>query len=451
MRVSLNWIFLLLIITILFYFGSRGFHILESYTNPEIKEGFTISPSSIDTNGISITTCPHSLTKYVNNNSKSMCCDGVVENGVCLGTDKCTLSETDSGMPSCSAWLANELRVKGETRCPPSMPNYFEDLSDPNKPRGCTAGRLNATGTGPQDRSVKFCRRYAKESDEMMNNDSCTNQKMLEDTRCFSASMAGTDTTKALVRWRADLPPYVQCSYTNPTTKMRKSCAEDKTTFATHEFAVKKGIIGGTWKDNYPIYDKINWCSKQKMVEFDGLPFEDLQYVSMDPGSIEVKRPINQCDNTLPSSFTPQQNKLLLDGFNVTENFSLSFVITPTQKLQNQWGNIVQFTASGDDGKFGDRAPGIWFFPNSTRLHVRIGCTEAWNWGMDGRNEIPLNQPTQVFLECKGNQIKLTIGQDMQTATQPGKRYVGKTMVYATSRHHAPAKASITNMCYKRF
>ncbi len=70
---------------------------------------------------------------------------------------------------------------------------------------------------------------------------------------------------------------------------------------------------------------------------------------------------------------------------------------------------------------------------------------------MDGRNEIPLNQPTQVFLECKGNQIKLTIGQDMQSATQPGKRYVGKTMVYAASRQHTPAKASVTNMCYKRY
>eukprot|EP00111_Clytia_hemisphaerica_P017532 TCONS_00051901-protein len=54
----------------------------------------------------------------------------------------------------------------------------------------------------------------------------------------------------------------------------------------------------------------------------------------------------------------------------VDREWYLSFDIKPENKLIYGWGSIIHLTTGGNHGKVGYRIPGIWFNPNSRRLHI---------------------------------------------------------------------------------
>ena len=110
--------------------------------------------------------------------------------------------------------------------------------------------------------------------------------------------------------------------------------------------------------------------------------------------------------------------------------------------------SIVHFTTLNNINDFGSRSPAIFFFPGSTRLHVRIGDSTNINWGLD-TDALPLNVLTKVTLECNGKSVKLTVGATVYSATQPTNRFAGTLIVYAGDPWYAPAKAVINNLDYK--
>eukprot|EP00731_Ephydatia_muelleri_P003437 Em0001g3437a len=62
---------------------------------------------------------------------------------------------------------------------------------------------------------------------------------------------------------------------------------------------------------------------------------------------------------------------------------------------------------------------------------------------------LPLNVRTTFTLECKGKDVKLTVGGKVYTATQPTYRYTGKFIVYAGDPWYDAAKAQINRLNYK--
>ena len=128
-------------------------------------------------------------------------------------------------------------------------------------------------------------------------------------------------------------------------------------------------------------------------------------------------------------------------------DYRLTFNIVPTG-FQPDYSNIVHFTTKSDCCEFGSRSPAIWFFPGSTRLHVRIGDSTDFNWGLD-TDALPLNALTKVTLECNGKSVKLTVGATAYSATQPTNRFAGTLIVYAGDPGWEPAKAVISNLDYK--
>ena len=95
------------------------------------------------------------------------------------------------------------------------------------------------------------------------------------------------------------------------------------------------------------------------------------------------------------------------------------------------------------------RSPAIWFAPGTTRLVYSIGDSTNGNWVVDTTAALPLNSRTNVTLECKGNDVKLTVGEKVYTATQPTYRYSGNLIVYASDPWYQAAKAVISNLDYK--
>ena len=132
-----------------------------------------------------------------------------------------------------------------------------------------------------------------------------------------------------------------------------------------------------------------------------------------------------------------------------TGNYRLSFDIVPNGYISG-FGSILHFTGTGNDCcGFGDRAPGIWFIPGTTKLYVKIGDSTIGDWGI---NTDPLNLYTRatVTLECIGVNVKLTVGGvKVYTAIQPTSRFSGDLTVYAADPWYQAANATIYNVQYE--
>jgi hypothetical protein len=271
MKVSLVWLGLITIGIVLILVGYKG---VEAFANMNVKEGFQSGASS----DLQISTCPADSKSFIDMNGRTVCCQGSVENGKCIGNLICTLSEAGKDLPTCNTWYAALLDERGRDRCPASLPTYFEGGK---LGRGCTVGKRNKDGTGPDISSAKFCKLYTLEKDELLKEDSCTNQKMLDEAKC-----PVPNAKKRLTRWRNDIPLQVYCDFVNPSNGLPISCGEDMTTYAQHDYAKKQGIISQNWEETYASSNKINWCRIQKMVEMDKtVSFEDLKYVPINPNS----------------------------------------------------------------------------------------------------------------------------------------------------------------------
>lgn len=163
-------------------------------------------------------------------------------------------------------------------------------------------------------------------------------------------------------------------------------------------------------------------------------------FVKDEPSLIVVRRP----ETNLPSSFIPQPNRLLGTAQN-NGDYTLSMNILPRSINYGGWGEIVHFTTTGNDCCTpGERMPGIWFIPRTTRLHVRVGDMTDGNWGIDTRTGCALNQTNTFSLECRGSQVTVRLNSETITVTQPSRRPTGVAQVFANTRFYPPANASIS-------
>jgi len=205
MRLSLTSLFTLLILIYIVFFALYGWNVYESFKTT--VEGFEI------TSDISLTTCPpseadesHLMKSQVPpGNTSTYCQDG--------GVQKCSLSVERTDPASCTQYYLALLQSKATTRCPVSMPNYFQNIKYVNNVdksvRGCTAGARTADGKSPAS-GDKYCTIYVSQKDDLEKIDSCTNIKRLESAQCFSSGVAGL--TKVL-QANTYGSPYVQCTF----------------------------------------------------------------------------------------------------------------------------------------------------------------------------------------------------------------------------------------------
>jgi len=145
-----------------------------------------------------------------------------------------------------------------------------------------------------------------------------------------------------------------------------------------------------------------------------------------------------------------------------TRNYILTFDITPLGTV-GPWASILHFTYTDSNCcSPGDRAPGIWFVPGGTALHIRIGDTTDGNWGIDTA-PLPMNVTSKVQIRCMGNNSKITVGSaetwdsnngfwPSYDAIQPGQRPdpAGRPLiVYAGDPWYVSANATIANLVYQ--
>ena len=158
-----------------------------------------------------LSACPSGFKSFYDNNGNIVCCDGQIVANKCLSDNQCTLNGKGTpGMPNCTDVILAMYAEKSKSQCSKSMPNYFEDNT--KKIKGCTAGSLNRTLTGPKTMSQQVCVIYPTLQENTNLKDSCTNQKLLDAVPCFS-----NNCTKEIVQPAPNAPPLVAIGFTDST------------------------------------------------------------------------------------------------------------------------------------------------------------------------------------------------------------------------------------------
>lgn len=273
MKVNLGWIGLIIIVAFFLYFAWYGKNVYHILTLPVIKteEGFDIA---YNTDGITLTSCPKGTKQFVNDTGHTICCDGQVDSGWCNGDSICSLSEGTNNIPSCSQWRAAYLKDKGRSRCPTSMPKYYEHTTG----AGCTSGSLNADGSWPLNDpnpnykkgieaftdsappQNKKCILYENLQDNIGKIDSCENVKLLEKTRCFTDT--SIESTKELEITNGVNPPMIKCKVTNIPSNIPGEPYKCTQVSSYHRYL--KGALSTTNYLNI-IKDAIGWGNDTKI------------------------------------------------------------------------------------------------------------------------------------------------------------------------------------------
>jgi hypothetical protein len=288
MKLNISWIGILILGLALFILIVQGKKVYEAFNDVEVEEGF----ANALTNDIILTTCPAKTKSFVDNLGNTVCCDGDVENGKCKGKLVCSITDSKSGMPTCGLWYASYLEQKGKDICAPSMPNYFENPK--TGARGCAAGKRKKDGSAPLNSTIKFCKLYKTEKEERLKMDSCKNQKLLDETKCFKGNY--TNVTKKLVPgFIKDFSPLVECTVQNSSKKSLTmnpptKCYGNNSLINLIDNYIKyinpnmtniKSDINKSWDSR----SKMMFCSVAEKVDLEKtVPFEDAKFIDIFTG-----------------------------------------------------------------------------------------------------------------------------------------------------------------------
>jgi len=292
------------------------------------------------------------------------------------------------------------------------MPNYFGPIKRGNGEEGCSASHSSPDGSSPQDISQPKCKIYSKESDEYRHIDSCLNQKDLD-----AMTAAGE---KSVVRTPNGPALLTATGISTNGTGILTTCY-DYNRYVKFLRATSPADADKLKKDPCSFSKSLNMCG------------------------ITCKN-INEAD--LPKTITPTQGNVI-GKITASHNFSLSFDFTP-RGIFNTWASLLHFTTGNDCCDLGERAPGIWFAPNTFQVFaIHIGHSNEGGWACRPESDaIQPNTKISFKLVCSGQNITVTIGNSNFTYTHDENRYAGPLTVYSGSPWYPAANVLIENLSY---
>jgi hypothetical protein len=252
-NISVTWVGVFLVVSAIIILTLRGIDVFRIIFPS--SEGFASKADFSE--DLHLSSCPADSKSYIDDGGRSICCNGTIIDGKCVGTQVCSLSEKVGNLPTCDVWFGAYLDEKGSKRCPPSMPHYYENLKKGVK--GCTAGNRVKDGTAPALANDKSCKLYNSKDDDLIKIDSCTNQRLLEESQCFTNHVGGT--SKQFNDW-GPVPPPISCSRFDTSSMMPLNCINDNTFIRTIEYWIEKNGLTQykNWRE-----DSIKWNPQWKL------------------------------------------------------------------------------------------------------------------------------------------------------------------------------------------
>ena len=151
-------------------------------------------------------------------------------------------------------------------------------------------------------------------------------------------------------------------------------------------------------------------------------------------------------ESIIEGEITPTKASLI-KTLAIDPDYKFEITITPTGKAAG-WRNIIHNTIGGKDMCDDCRLPGLWFFSNTTRLHIRSGSIGTGNFGYDPPMELPLNQETNVTITVQGDEMKVEYSGAIthsKTVKIHENRASGAAKFYASDPWYEPALCKIKN------
>jgi hypothetical protein len=141
----------------------------------------------------------------------------------------------------------------------------------------------------------------------------------------------------------------------------------------------------------------------------------------------------------------------------ISKNWKLSFTVRPTKihPVPTEWANL--FVITGDETDYtskGGRIPGVWFWPNTTRLHVSMLTGPNGWWNVDTSVSLPLDVDTNVTLTMTNGllRLKTTGGVNEEVEGRyPVEQYTGPGKVFAPMKPWSSFYGKLTNVMYCSF
>ena len=135
----------------------------------------------------------------------------------------------------------------------------------------------------------------------------------------------------------------------------------------------------------------------------------------------------------------------------VKKNYKLEMTLLPTG-VKPGLTNIIHVSASGNnEGSPFDRIPAIWFYNNSTRLHIITGTRQNPNDGHDPPGQLPLNTETKLVLTVLDDTmtVELTGGYNYkQTHTIAADREEGYAKMWLGDPWHNDPHLKVKNVSF---
>eukprot|EP01006_Ploeotia_vitrea_P034020 TRINITY_DN65686_c9_g6_i1.p1 TRINITY_DN65686_c9_g6~~TRINITY_DN65686_c9_g6_i1.p1 ORF type:complete len:782 (-),score=475.77 TRINITY_DN65686_c9_g6_i1:266-2611(-) len=182
----------------------------------------------------------------------------------------------------------------------------------------------------------------------------------------------------------------------------------------------------------------------------------DLRYLSYAASPQEVRK-VYQSQKAA-HAFQRQSMRLIGGNFNVRKGrviahgnrfkrganqYAYTFWLRP-YRIQHAWGNILH------KGRINQhRNPGIWLFPHSTRMHIRVGTRGSWNAGVNPR-PVPMKRWTHVAVTVAGNHLTVYYNaRVVARANLPGGAVAQNgEQLWASDPWHRNAFATIRDLRY---
>ena len=132
------------------------------------------------------------------------------------------------------------------------------------------------------------------------------------------------------------------------------------------------------------------------------------------------------------------------------KQWHLSLDIMPTG-LTSNWSNIVHVGIGGNKEKYGDRTPGIWFPPMSTKLCIASAINNNPNFQVN-TTQIPINQWShveiyQIRIEDGAYQLYIKIDNTTAyTIVNENPSAFSNIEVFTSDNYYPAADADIKNL-----
>lgn len=195
-------------------------------------EGF--QTQGYTTKDLDIQTCPANSKEIQTAKGLTICCTGDNVDGKCSGKNICAKSPNEEGIPVCIEYWRTYFSEKGIQLCPANMPNYFEDVTNAQAEKGCSASGIQQEGKAPQNAAMRRCRIYNTEAENRSKADSCYLERERLKIQCPVVNGKSPEAT-AQVDKATNTFNYFFCSYPVEPDNTPAQCNDEKTIKAYYD------------------------------------------------------------------------------------------------------------------------------------------------------------------------------------------------------------------------